>query len=161
MKTVTLGKFEDGRAGRRHDTMHRFIELVDLLENGCWQWLGATTRDGYGQFSVYRENWRAHRFSYLIFNGDFTPDRVLDHLCRNRACVNPEHLEEVTYKENIIRGINTTVLKNKSLNKTHCKRGHEMTTENTYSMGGVGRCCRTCKKLSSLNWYHRSKGLVI
>lgn len=76
---------------------------VEIDENGCWNWQRAIQDNGYGLCS--RKGWRksAHRYSYLAFRGEIPGGLQLDHLCRNRKCVNPDHLEPVTSKENVMR----------------------------------------------------------
>jgi len=69
--------------------------------NGCWIWLKAKTREGYGQTTDKSKNISAHRLSYLVFKGEFEPKLHIDHICHNRVCVNPEHLRTATRSENI------------------------------------------------------------
>lgn len=70
----------------------RFINFIDR-NNGCWEWQGALDKDGYGWFSFKGKNCKAHRASYKLFVGKLDSSLQIDHLCRNRRCVNPHHLE--------------------------------------------------------------------
>lgn len=129
----------------------RFETYVDRSgEGGCWVWTGATSR-GYGNFTPNgRGSWTtAYRWSYEHHVGPVPEGLELDHLCRNRACVNPAHLEPVTHLENRQRA---------ALAKTHCKNGHEFTPENTYQRKDrVGRNCRTCSNAASRRHRHNPK----
>lgn len=116
------------------------------LRGECLVFTGYTKR-GYGYFMHDRKNWLAHRFAYFVITGEL-PKLELDHLCRVRACVNPEHLEPVTALENKLR----SPLSN--INKTHCKRGHEFTPDNTVKVPG-GRGCRTCRTATWRRWNAR------
>jgi hypothetical protein len=107
-----------------------------IAVNGdCWEWTGPRDRDGYGKCSYGR---RAHRLAYERLKGPIPEGLVIDHLCRNRACVNPAHLEPVTIAENNRRGIQP------SASKTHCVNGHEYDPENTYLRPNGHRDCRAC-----------------
>jgi hypothetical protein len=110
--------------------------------SGCWLWLGSLNRDnGYGRFYLRYKSYLAHRFSYELQNGPIQNGLVLDHLCRNTSCVNPKHLEVVTNKENILRGISPSA---ENKRKTHCPIGHEYTEKNTRISKTGKRSCRTC-----------------
>lgn len=111
---------------------------------GCWDWVAAKDRDGYGRFSVLGESPAyAHRWSYQHHAGVIPFGLVIDHLCRNRSCVNPGHLEPVTQRENNLRGEGVAAA---HVTKTVCPAGHEYNEVNTYAWRGM-RMCRTCRRL--------------
>lgn len=85
-------------------TVARFAAKVEEAPDGCWMWTAARFRKGYGAFAYEGRVWRAHRLTYLWFVGPISAALELDHLCRHRACVNPAHLEQVTHRENVLRG---------------------------------------------------------
>lgn len=110
----------------------------------CWMWTGVLNPGGYGDFSVGRKHVGAHRTAYEQFVGRIPDGLHLDHLCRNRACCNPAHLEPVTAGENVLRGVGFAAQK---AMQTHCINGHEFTRENTMPRKGRGgRECRQCKR---------------
>lgn len=122
----------------------RFFAKVRVAENGCWEWTGARDDDGYGYFrppdgKIYR----AHRVSYEICFGPIPDGLCTDHLCRNRSCVNPMHLEPVTWRENVLRG-DTGPARN--LAKTHCHKGHPLSGENLYVRPNGWRICKECRR---------------
>jgi hypothetical protein len=111
----------------------------------CWPWLGKLTPDGYGVKFYRGKTCNAHVAVYKHFKGEYASYLVLDHKCRNRICVNPEHMEPVSNRENLLRGRG---LAGTNARKTHCIRGHEFTTENTRTYRGT-RACKACKKISN------------
>ena len=111
---------------RRGPAIVRFLDKLDVHPDGCWLWTGATSADGYAEFRSGgggARRVRAHRWSFEWFVGPIPGGLVLDHLCRVRHCVNPDHLEPVTIGENLDRGIHPQAA------KTHCKRGHPFDAE--------------------------------
>lgn len=121
----------------------------------CWIWEASTNPNGYGSFTEIvngrSKSNRAHRKVYEVLVGEIPRGMDLDHLCRNRPCVNPAHLEVVTRQENLLRSELTIAHQN--ARKAHCKNGHEFTALNTYVHPKRGtRDCRTCRKLAKLRW---------
>ena len=111
-----------------------------IQENGCWDWVGSQVPEGYGQMWCGGKLVRAHRFTYEAANGPIPKGLDLDHLCRNRACVNPDHLEAVTRQTNCHRGAGKTFAIRRS---GACHRGHS----NWYHTARGGRLCRDCAYL--------------
>ncbi len=110
----------------------------------CWEWTASTTGTGYGQLMFPDRRLRkAHRIAYELVIGVIPPGLTLDHLCRNRKCVNPAHLEPVTHRENILRGEGLGATKAR---QTHCKRGHPLSGDNLYvpPKRPRQRHCRAC-----------------
>jgi hypothetical protein len=115
----------------------------------CWIWQASIkTKTGYGSFGWGRRSYSipAHRACFLLFVGSIPEGLELDHLCRRRACVNPDHLEPVTTKVNNNRGIGPECARQRQLAKTHCPKGHEYTEANTYRFGKNYRACRQCRR---------------
>lgn len=123
-----------------HEMPLRFMEKT-RSEGDCLVWTAYRNEAGYGKFRVNGRSVRAHRYAYERLVGPIPVGLVLDHLCRNPACVNPDHLEAVTQRENIRRGVNGHAA------KTTCCRGHEYTPENTRLKRAGGRDCRACERI--------------
>ena len=112
---------------------------------GCWQWTDKPGDHGYGTLSIDNRTHLAHRLAYEWLVGEIPAGSQLDHLCRNRSCVNPTHLEVVAQRENILRGTSPSAL---NAVKTHCDHGHEFDAANTYIRPDNGaRMCRECKRI--------------
>lgn len=112
----------------------------------CWPWNGSLNTNGYGVINAGGTRGRtlmAHRVAYELIHGPIPAEMTLDHLCRNRRCVNPLHLEPVTSAVNILRSESPAAL---NARKTHCAAGHPFDEENTYVRPGGGRTCRECAR---------------
>ena len=124
----------------------RFWAKVDA-SGDCWEWTASTVASGYGNFWAGPGVWiRPHRFSWETLVGEIAPGLDLDHLCRNRGCVNPDHLEPVSRKTNLLRGFGTTA---RNASKVYCPQGHPYSEENTTyrkRKGNWARRCRTCHR---------------
>lgn len=128
----------------------------------CWNWIGAKNEDGYGLFCRSQQGDKprgcvmAHRASYESYVEPIPDELTLDHLCRNKRCVNYLHLEPVTHRENTMRAKHLVTMINKA--KTHCLRGHPLSGENLFTHKDGRRECRTCSRTAGLASYHRKHG---
>ena len=118
---------------------------------GCWLWFGAMNGVGYGILTISRDGWQrpalAHRLSYEQTYGPIPDGLVVDHLCRVPRCINPKHLEAVTVRVNLLRGVNPAAT---NARKTQCDNGHPFTDSNTYIRPGypTHRACRACHRIN-------------
>lgn len=126
-------------------TVDRFLsKCAPEDEFGCVLWLAYVDGKGYSRFSVDGEVVFGHRFAYEAFVGPIPDGLVIDHLCRNRACVNPAHMEPVLTGENTRRG-DMSAMGSHNRAKTHCPQGHPYDEANTGRCRGE-RYCRTCNR---------------
>lgn len=142
-----------GRPPRTPDQMAAVIQARSAeMSSGCREWRGRVINSGYGRLTWKRDGLPiergAHRIAYILAVGEIPDGMQIDHLCRNRICVNPEHLEVVTARENIMRAPHSLAAQNHK--KTHCPQGHPYSAENTtiYLRDGrfPGRLCKTCQR---------------
>lgn len=140
----------------------RFLSKIEKTED-CWNWKGSMTPYGYGTFGLKGKNIRAHRLSYEHFIGKMIPVGLqIDHLCKNRKCVNPNHLEVVTLIENVRRGDSFS---SKNRGATHCVNGHAFTGKNVFTIthksgrdeGKSERACRECRRIRERKYYNERK----
>lgn len=152
----------DARDCTRADlsVMDRFWPKVDKLDNGCWVWTAATNGKGYGIFrggqgrdaNGSRKWILAHRFAFELLRGAITSPE-LDHRCRNRPCVNPDHLEPVTHRENTLRGESPVAMQAR---RSECIKGHPFDKKEKNGK----RRCSVCDKAKELRRYFRRYGRV-
>jgi len=133
----------------------RFLDKIKYVDD-CWLWFAHTTPGGYGIYWNGKEQVYAHRFSYTFYKGEISNGLEIDHLCRKRNCVNPNHLEAVTRSENTKRGLLPQILRERQKSKTHCPKGHEYNLENTYHRPDRpnDRDCRICRNEARRNHYN-------
>jgi hypothetical protein len=127
--------------------------------SGCWLWTGWVGKHGYGLMKIDGKHKLAHRISHELLIGEIPAGLDIDHLCKTRCCVNPQHMEPVTRGENARRADPGRF--NRA--KTHCPKGHEYTPENTrleFSRRSFGRICVTCKIESLRRLRARKKALT-
>ena len=144
----------DERTERAGALLVAIVSNVRMTGRGCWEWQGGRTSLGYGRvFIGGGKVGYVHRMAYAAAKGgSLDPATPLDHLCRNTICCNPSHLEAVTHRINVLRGLSPAA---HNAVKTHCHQGHEFTAENTYEWGGK-RHCRECRRATSTE-YARQK----
>lgn len=132
----------------------RFNAKVDRT-GSCWLWTGATAGGGrYGSFQYEGRVQRAHVVAWLLAGRTVPDGLVLDHLCRTTLCVNPDHLEPVSQRENVLRGTAPT---SANARKTHCRRGHPLSGDNLYVEANGGRRCRACRVITTAERRARRK----
>jgi hypothetical protein len=149
------GHFLPGYGRSPTPVIDRFWSKVDK-SGDCWLWRACRTWDGYGEFAVQQVTgkWRivrAHRFAYELTHGPIPDGLQIDHLCRNRACVNSAHMELVTQRINILRGNSFSA---REAARTHCPHGHPYDLLNTYADKRGKRYCRACNRISTYRRYH-------
>lgn len=136
---------------RREVEMSELDKAMDRISpepnSGCWLWTAAVTTGGYATMVIHGRRITVHRWLYEHYNGPVPTGLELDHKCRVRCCVNPDHLEPVTHTVNVRRGTSPWAL---NASKTHCVRGHEFVPENVRirvsSAGNPERICLICEK---------------
>ena len=157
----------EGRRGRVAAPVESRLEkLSESQPDGCVLWAGSVTNEGYGQMTFARKGYKTerlsvHRVAYELAKGRIPDGMVIDHLCRNRRCINVSHLEVVTQRENVMRSPIAMGALNAA--KTHCAQGHEYTPENTYIFRSgpprttTMRVCRTCRRRRNRNYAARKR----
>lgn len=130
----------------------RFWARVEPDANGCLIWTGPRSTSGYGRFAPRRTRpVQAHRFAYEEQVGSIAPGLTIDHLCRIRLCVNPEHMEPIANRDNLLRGIGVSAV---NARKVRCPSGHPYSATNTIHRRDGGRTCRTCNRARNRRWWN-------
>lgn len=132
---------------RQSTEVQRFYDRTQMSQD-CWQWTGHVMNAGYGSFATSKGTTLSHRWSYEHFIDEIPPKVTVDHLCRNKLCVNPDHMELVTRTENIKRAGLTGIAKREA-KKTHCPKGHSylehgVVYKNGYTEYGTEKFARRC-----------------
>ena len=138
-------------------TLERVLHTKQVTSTGCWIPTQKPLASGYVLFTFDQKKIYAHRWMYQQMIGSIPGGMQIDHLCRNRPCINPEHLEVVDNFENMMRGNNFAA---KQARQTHCKNGHEFTPENTGLSRDGERSCLTCRRKYAHD-YHQNRKLQI
>ncbi|MER7447815.1 HNH endonuclease signature motif containing protein [Microbacterium sp. NPDC097977] len=136
----------------------RLCRARTVDENDCWIWQKSLQKDGYGQISVRGRMKLAHRVSYELHVGPISAGLELDHTCRVRSCVNPQHLEPVTSVVNTHRGLDAIGWRRGG---GACRRGHERTPDNCYTDSRGKLQCRPCQRLNQARKYKRRADLGV
>lgn len=138
----------------RVTNIDRFWSKVNKTDS-CWLWM-ASGSNGYGRFYFNKKSYMSHRVSLYLIGIEIPKEMHVDHICRNRACVNPNHLRIVTPKVNVTENSLSLAAINKY--KTHCKWGHEFNDKNTHITPiGNRRQCRRCNTNRVIKEYRKSK----
>lgn len=125
------------------------------ISDGCWEWTGAKDTSGYGRVGTQAGVRQTHRVFYEWFVGPIADDMQLDHLCRNRGCVRPSHLEQVTLQENTNRSDSTLAVVNRA--KTKCPKGHDYSPDNLVKSMLPKRVCLTCQRARAAAWHRKRR----
>ena len=129
----------------------KFYKKIKKIDK-CWIWQGYKNKKGYGKFYAGKQLY-SHRYSYLIHKGIINHLMQIDHLCKNTSCCNPDHLEEVTQRINLLRGDTNT---SKNAKKTHCPKGHEYFGNNLFYDNG-SRQCKKCHSIKNKAYREKNK----
>lgn len=134
----------------------RFLDRLTDAPGGCWHWTGSLDRDGYGRMRVDGRRQYVHRIAYEALRGRIPDGLEIDHLCRVRACANPDHLEPVPHRVNVLRGESFAARKAR---QTQCVNGHTFTVASVYRAPNGTRKCRPCRATANQRYRQRRTGV--
>jgi len=134
-----------------NDILSVMASINKVEQAPCWIWRGAVGERGYGKVTVNYRSWLVHRYVYTQLVNAIPDDLTIDHLCGNKLCVNPKHLEAVTLQENILRYKQSI---------THCKNGHPLFGDNLYVDSRNRRECKTCRRAAVKRWSNTDRRAV-
>ena len=140
------------------DLIKRILPKIKVSKVGCWEWLGRTVKDGYGNINVNKKRISIHRILYKYYHGKLDSELEIDHICRNRVCCNPLHLEQVTHKENVLRGFSLNAI---NARKTLCIRGHSLSGDNIRIEKYGSRRCKKCKNENQMKRRKQKRGFYL
>ena len=129
------------RCATMADDISILKKQIKVSPSGCWEWTGYRDKDGYGRARYAGKPWQAHRALFTLVVGPIQEGMFLHHLCLNKSCANPLHLEVVTPQENTRRNLSPHSC---NARKSRCDHGHLFDYANTYRQGGKRRQCRKC-----------------
>lgn len=142
---------------RKRKAIKELERLRIVTDSGCWEWQGRIDKGGYGRKKIRKDGinyYNVHQVSFVVYNGDIPFGNEIDHKCRNRKCFNPDHLQAITKKENILLGIGPTAV---NARKTHCNRGHPLSGDNLYVFKDGRRDCKLCQRIRGLRWWRANR----
>lgn len=146
---------------KQQGLLDRFWTRVEKTDT-CWNWTGALNAEGekgYGVIWFRNAQEYVHRLAFELLVGPIPKGRTIDHLCRNRKCVRPEHLRAVSLRENVLSSTGISAV---NWQKTHCLQGHPFTEENTWVNPKDGsRHCRSCGRAKAREYYRKKKGIPL
>lgn len=150
-KSLHAYRIPHARIGKQ-ELLDRYRHRLVAQDDGCWVWHGSSM-NGYGRINYEGKIWLAHRLFYTLLVGSIPDGKVIDHLCRVRNCLNPEHMEVTTQQVNVKRGL-MGVLRPRP---THCPSGHAYEDPNIYYAPKGYRVCRTCKRIKGRKEYRLAR----
>jgi len=155
MKKIDDKKYFNGRLND-HELMLKILSKARFV-NGCWEWTKGVTSGGYGTIQINKKTRTVHSIMLELTGRIIPKGKCTDHLCRNTRCINPRHLEIVTFRENTKRGISPVAV---NMKKKFCKNGHPFNKENTVLQRKnlKWRDCRICRKDRARISYRKKHG---